>query len=158
MLTSFDIFSKLPGIWSFVRTINNAKEPLLSGIATGNASITQVLGEKNLLHYQETGIFDTVSGTKYSFSKEYFFAFNEDTKNIEKYFAQDGLKAGLFYIFGTNYTGEHLCVKDHYQAHYEFPNDHFQEFSLIYKATGPKKEYVSNTKYKLNTFLAAHGT
>jgi hypothetical protein len=147
MLTSFDIFSKLPGNWSFSRDIKNFKDPLSSGIVTGMASFTPVNGGEEL-HYEEQGIFVTDDGQRYHIKKEYFFEFDIESQNIKKYFAQDGKKLGLFYIFGAKYSGEHQCANDHYAAKYTFPVDDLREFTQIYTVKGPNKDYVSGTRYR----------
>jgi hypothetical protein len=150
MLTSYEIFKKLPGIWSFHRTLSDLLEPKSSGVVTGLAEFRPVADSANLLHYFEAGTFTTEGGTTHSIKKEYFFAFNEKTRNIEKYFAENGTKAGLFYILGSDLAGQHLCVKDNYKASYAYPNDDFREFTLTYDVTGPSKDYSSRTKYTFN--------
>lgn len=149
MLTNFEIFCRLADTWSFIRILNNIEEPLLSGVVTGNASFEKVSGQNNLLHYKEYGTLNTKTGKKHTISKEYFYAFNSSTNNIEKYFAQGGIKTGLFYIIDANRTAEHLCLNDHYQAKYEFNNDSFKEFTLSYKVSGSNKNYISETRYTL---------
>ena len=148
MLTSYEIFKKLPGTWIFERTLNNLLQPQSSGVVNGHAKFIPVHGTQNLIHYLETGIFETKGGAKYPITKEYFFAFNEQTHNIEKYFAEHGAKSGLFYVLGQDLSGEHLCVKDNYKARYNYLDDDFQEFSINYEVTGPQKNYSSETRYK----------
>lgn len=148
MTQNFEIFSRLPGHWSFTRTLSNFKEPLSSGIVTGNASFTPTDDPTHILHYKETGLFKSNS-TEHTIYNEYFFVFNEKTKNIEKHFAQNGIKTGLFYIIDAQHNGNHICVNDHYAASYAFIDECFKEFSLTYKVTGPLKDYVSETKYTL---------
>ncbi len=149
MLTSYEIFLKMPGVWAFHRTLNNILEQKLSGIVTGIAKFTPVKDQSNLLHYLETGVFVTESGTQHHVSKEYFFAYNDTTKHIEKYFAQNGTKAGLFYVLSKDLTGEHLCIKDNYKANYSYPKDDFKEFTLKYEVSGPQKNYSSITRYTI---------
>jgi len=147
MLTSYEIFRKLPGIWAFSRTLVNFQEPQSSGTVTGLAEFRAVPGVQDLLHYFEKGTFVTEAGAKFPIQREYFFEFNEKNRNIEKYYATDGAKGGLLYALSANLTGEHLCGEDTYKANYQFPSDDSKEFTLTYEVTGPIKNYTSKTRY-----------
>lgn len=147
MLTSYQIFKNLPGVWVFNRTLINIQDPKTSGEVSGLAEFRPMQGEQNLLQYYEVGTFVTNAGDKWQIKKEYFFAFNEKTYSIEKYFAKDDLKDDLFYALNENLEGAHNCGQDKYVANYKYENDDFKEFSLTYKVTGPHKNYISETKY-----------
>lgn len=149
MITSYDFFIKMPGSWAFSRILDNSYEPKLSGVVTGLAKFATLHGNPNQIHYSEGGRFITAGGYKLQIHNEYFFVFNIETGNIEKHFAQNGIKTGLFYILDSNFTGEHLCIEDTYKASYEFLSDDCKEFTLTYKVHGPKKSYSSITKYVL---------
>jgi hypothetical protein len=146
MLTSYEIFKKLPGVWALSRSLINSLEPQASGTVTGSAKFTLVTGDDDLLHYRETGEYINQAG-KFPISREYFFAYNQSTKEIEKYFSENGIKAGLFYVLSQDLQGKHLCAADNYNASYKYENDDFQEFELTYEVTGPKKNYISKTRY-----------
>jgi hypothetical protein len=149
MLKNYEFFKKLPGAWKFARTLNNLLDPNMSGQVVGEAKFMTVTDDENQLHYSESGVFETALGNKYDIKKEYFFVFNQITRNVEKHFAQNGIKVGLFYVLSADFGGEHLCNKDNYKAKYEFDNDDLSDFSLTYQVSGPSKTYTSVTKYTL---------
>ncbi len=43
-------------------------------------------------------------------------------------------------------SGTHMCIKDHYQAKYQFLS--FSKFKLEYTVIGPAKNYVSSTLFE----------
>ena len=155
MLTSYKIFQNLHGTWSFARKIDNHKVSALSGIVTGTAHFSAITEYQ--LHYAESGIFTTATGAELAVKQEYSYAYSPQSQEITKYFCREQQNTGLFYelkfngangVNGGTPIGEHLCVRDHYSAQYDFGSKlDFSEFTLTYKVQGPDKDYITKTTY-----------
>ena len=156
-----DIFKKLQGVWSFSRNLirNDVLQPL--GTVKGTVKLSSFIENNNDLYYLEEGELIMSNGEKFNIRKEYIYSYHEKEDQIEKYFAQDGKKEGIFYKLNFKdhtqtasksqsicATGEHLCSKDNYQANYEFLED---KFKLTYKVNGPNKDYTYETVYEKTT-------
>jgi hypothetical protein len=144
MLTSFKIFTNLRGRWSFARQIENILDPKWSGRVVGNAEFN-TSSDSNELLYEEKGNFTTIDGNVLRVTKNYMFVYNPITDKIEKYFVENNIRAGLFYVFGDEV---HKCAMDCYRPSHYFPqHEDFDTFNISYDATGPNKNYKIRTTY-----------
>lgn len=152
-MNTYDIFKRLVGIWSFRRAISSQKSFAPCGVVEGTVSFTPVDDDAQELRYKEEGVFKNSIGQELKIQKEYYYSYNE-RRGIEKYFSEDGRKAGLFYalkfnVEQTKAIGNHLCNQDTYEASYDFHNvEKVSEIYLTYKVNGPKKDDVINTTFR----------
>ena len=136
------IFSSLIGKWQLLRTINQTDQVFT---AKGTSSFTKV-DDSTLFYQEECTLF--MPDSKLIMTREYFYLYNKEKNQIEKYFSHNQKQSYLFYIVNTEYRGSHLCVKDMYKAKYSFEKlDKSSEFTLTYQVTGPTKNYTSITTY-----------
>jgi hypothetical protein len=136
------IFFSLIGDWQLLRTINQADQLFT---AKGTTSFTKV-DDSKLLYQEECTL--CMPDSKLIMTREYFYLYNKDKDQIEKYFSQDQKQTYLFYVIDKNHEGSHLCVKDTYKAKYSFEKlDKSNEFTLTYHVKGPTKNYTSITTY-----------
>jgi len=161
-MNSAEIFKRFPGLWNFTRIAKSKTPNLPSGTIEGQASFTEA--GTDALHYQETGRFSPDVGDALEVRMEYFYYLNTQENRIEKYFAKDGQKTGLFYALkfsqgrspSLEATGDHLCIADTYKASYQFPSpndDDFKSFRLTYTVNGPKKDYTTETIFELKSSI-----
>lgn len=143
LINTIEFFNSLPGAWSFRRSITNNINPDLSGVVAGKACFTQV--HEFELKYTEAGMFKLVNNNLIKITNEYFFVYDTNEKQLEKYFALNGKKHSLFYRLKNKNSATHLCSDDIYHANYISQQPGC--FSLIYQVQGPAKNYISTTIY-----------
>jgi len=129
-----DVFHYLMGHWKLNRTLG------LLGQAVGEASFVQQ--NVTTIKYRED-VSVSYGGTAY---QEYVYLYFQDQDKITKQFV-DGRH---FYDLRLDLDkmeaeGDHLCVKDFYQAKYHFLDQN--KFTLSYKVEGPEKDYVIQTEF-----------
>ncbi|ETX09493.1 hypothetical protein MUS1_08695, partial [Marinomonas ushuaiensis DSM 15871] len=65
------------------------------------------------------------------------------------FFSDGATKGDVFLSFAFTQasilTSHHLCIKDHYNARFEFLSDN--EFELSFNVMGPKKDYSIQTQF-----------
>lgn len=114
----------------------------------------------NILHYQEEGVFTSITGSSFNASREYFYNYNKGV--ISVFFAKNNQAAKLFHLlefnqiqldFPLHAKAKHICNNDTYTASYEFKNS--DQFSISYVVKGPSKDYMINTLYKRAAYLLA---
>lgn len=141
------VFDSLKNDWTLTRTISH------QGIMHGTAHFKLI--EPNTLHYQEHGIFTSVTGASFNTTREYFYYYDNRTAEISVFFVENNQRGKLLHSLQfiplklnapLRAKAKHICSKDVYSATYEF-NQHGQ-FSLRYQVKGPAKDYVINTLYK----------
>lgn len=70
-------------------------------------------------------------------------------EGFDIYFSDGATKGDLFLSFvftqASVLTSHHLCIKDHYDATFEFFSD--DEFELGFSVVGPKKDYSIRTRF-----------
>lgn len=164
----YNIFTKLQGKWSFYRILKHRTSGSSLGSVEGTATFTPI--KNNLLYYKEEGEFLTPIGEKLQAQREYLYAYNREKDEIEKHFSKNGEDTGLFYLLKFQQSssgktqaiayGDHVCINDHYRAVYEFTKRKeekiLEEFKLKYEATGPNKDYISETVFKKESQIKAH--
>lgn len=160
-MTIREIFLNLEGRWIYHRTLTNPLGQLL-GTVEGKATVRSI--GNNTLHYKETGKWINVLGKQIKNFREYFYIYHTEKNTIEKRFSMNQTDAGLFYFLtfepfvlqatAIYATGSHPCNRDVYQAKYEFPREtnssDFSRFRLVYKVSGPEKNYCSVTEFSVS--------
>ena len=70
-------------------------------------------------------------------------------EGFDIFFSDGATKGDLFLSFAfaqaSVLTSHHLCIKDHYDAKFEFLSDN--EFELSFSVIGPKKDYSIQTQF-----------
>lgn len=139
MLDKYTIFKNFIGIWDFNRIITGS---LTAVKAYGTAEFKPTSTKENELHYIEQGIIVTANYSG-KITREYFYLWED--MQIKVLFSVQGKPANLFHVINDQFIGNHVCINDQYQAKYNFlQND---KFILTYKVHGPKKNYVSITRF-----------
>lgn len=71
------------------------------------------------------------------------------SEGFDIYFSDGATKGDLFLSFvftqANILVSHHLCIKDHYDAMFEFLSD--DEFTLSFSVVGPKKKYSIRTRF-----------
>lgn len=106
--------------------------------------------EFKILSDQETQYFESgsyfLNGSFYNFYQTRFFCFDDNffyiLKNDKSLLHKFSLLAVSLY--GAELVHDHKCVRDNYAMKLNL----FEEsFSMIYKVTGPQKNYMINSKF-----------
>ncbi|NCT57678.1 MAG: hypothetical protein GW760_08240 [Legionella sp.] len=153
------LFQQWIGAWRFHRKIHSQIKDAIDGTVIGSVSIKKI--DETTLHYQEQGVLTTSLDAKLNMHREYVYKYCPIKNIIEKYFSINNKPSTLFYRlhFNSNQINtiltahaDHQCNQDYYEADYSFfgffDNNLFDNFSLIYQVTGPKKAYTSETRYE----------
>jgi hypothetical protein len=161
-----NVFLSLEGDWSYTRVLHDRYSFMVLGSVQGKAFFKALDYDGSIIfHYTERGILVNSLGQTFKTSQEYIYSYESDQQKIKKYFSKEGVNTGLFYVLDFNLidfnsnsisaNANHLCIKDNYQAYYEFPIDLkesnskvFKEFKLVYEVTGSAKNYISTTLFK----------
>ncbi|MCB0388783.1 MAG: hypothetical protein KDD23_09020 [Winogradskyella sp.] len=144
------IFDNLEGRWNFSRTIRD-RISNTEHYAIGEVVFTRNSESHNTLQYVEQGKINLLDVEKeFAFQRKYLFKIKHGEILI---IFDDGISKGKLYQklipeeeSDTHYIGtEHLCLRDHYEGRYAFPNNH--EFSILYFIRGPKKNMQIETNF-----------
>lgn len=133
------IFDQLIGTWQMVRTFGTV------GTGVGYAVFTP--SEPNRLTYREdlTLSCDGQENT-YPVYQDYGYHYDPHQNLMTKQFSNGrDFYPLIFDSDFTHATGTHRCLEDLYQAKYTFMDQ--QNFELIYRVTGPKKNYCLITQF-----------
>lgn len=169
------LFAMLEGKWKLFRKLRSAIPSYPSGNFEGTAVFTKRTPTSHEYDdeyvYTENGEFITEQGLALKAHRRYVYRFQKKTNLISAWFVKPAGESTVDYLFHTldfasipnespeprkdNKTlfvkanGQHLCIDDHYQANYlfEFNNFGCSEWGLEYVVKGPKKNYISNSKY-----------
>ena len=162
--------------WSFTRTLTSALPTHPSGTVTGTATLTPFSTSTpsmaaTALLYAEEGEFATTTGLKFTTRRKYVYQLKNDAVIV--FFHEEekeGGVGGLFVEMGdlsleeSDGEGEkvwvaknretHLCGEDLYSASWRFGGGMFggegeKWWEVRYDVVGPKKEYVSETRYTI---------
>jgi len=133
-----DIFHNLEGKWSIKRILGAV------GTAEGEASFIQT-GNSNVFSYQEKLEITFTGYEKQTGHQEYKFIYDVERDSISKYNSSDNFMYQLKFS-GNKANGEYDCTPDKYIATYMFLSDN--KFFLIYKVTGPAKNYSIVTEFE----------
>jgi len=148
-MNSMRAFNLMRGNWNLYRTITS---PKFHPMTAAGKSIFQKYSDQNSLLYKEELVLNLPSESIHA-SKEYIFRLIDNDVSVffnetpERFFytLKFASKIKSDQVFDQA-GGEHLCGNDNYSASYNFfDNDNFE---LIYKVVGPKKDYTMTTKYK----------
>lgn len=154
VIARIQIFSLFKGKWNFFRTLSDRSTGASLGSVQGKVTFTTI--KPNVVLYKEEGKLTTPLGDKLQTYREYLYQYYAEKDEIEKRHVKNGKDTGSFYLLKfqsdstTNATaisavGEHLCVRDHYSAGYQFVTAN--TFSLRYEVRGPEKDYISETTF-----------
>lgn len=140
-MTHKDIYNFLRNTsWNLHRKITNNLNSSLSGSAKGVAVFTEDKKTKTLI-YKESVSF-SLDNNSYKSTKKYMYRLNNNNY-LEIYSEQ-----GLMYVLDKDLSGLHKCGLDLYGAVYVF-NFENNKFNITYSVSGPRKNYVSFTKYEI---------
>ena len=135
-----DVFAQLPGSWTQTRSITPG------GTYHGTALFTRI--HDNTLQYREEGALTTDQGHTGEVFRSYLFKRIGD--RIEVLF--DEAEPRLFHELSIDHQGraeaDHKCGDDFYKSVYQFMSR--DEFKITHTVTGPRKNYVMETKYVRN--------
>jgi tRNA A64-2'-O-ribosylphosphate transferase len=164
--------------WTFHRTLTSALPTHPSGTVSGIATFTSCTLSPSFpptLLYAEQGDFVTDTGLKFSARRKYVYQLIEDEivvkffddEKIRRAKVEDGVGkngegiGGLFVEMDTLTTEleaknkeQHLCAEDLYSASWKFgpsmidKGDGEMWWEVRYDVKGPKKDYVSRTRYE----------
>jgi hypothetical protein len=148
-LIAKDIFNSLAGRWDFQRNITEAA---LAYHIFGSAEFS--LRRKDVLRYQETGIFE-INNISHNFFRNYEYVLQTDDNVIPVYFVENDHRANLFHAINLDIcdeefiaaNAEHLCINDQYKVQYKFFRNNDEKFEIRYEVKGPAKDYVIVTTY-----------
>ncbi len=142
MTFALAIFSKLPGSWTFSRTIPNF------GTMSGRAVFSLMPNEENFLHYREEGVITlAITKTTQAFFKEYIYGCSQT--HITIYFNENPRRT--YHVLNlekkTGCEADHQCNDDSYHGIYDFNEPHQGQFKITYQVKGPKKDSVIVTQF-----------
>lgn len=169
------IFTALEGHWRLFRHLTSVISTYPSGILEGSAifekqSPTDPKYDAEYL-YLENGILTTEQGLSLNASRRYIYRLEKASDKISAWFVKPDDGSAVDYLFHElNFKplsdasselkerghadtlfamGHHPCVDDNYQAEYSFQlrGSTLDGWSLKYTVTGPKKEYIADTRY-----------
>jgi len=170
--TSVCLFRGLIGEWIFDRKLTSRLESAPSGNVKGTAtfSIMDYSVEMDLpdLLYTETGIFETKKGFSFEVSSKYVYSYNRIADSIDVYFPGASTttsesstvvtRGDMFVSLNCDNNDNgwisasacHFCKPDDYIATFKFKTDgeRLEEFEILYKVSGPSKDYDSLTSFR----------
>ena len=134
------LLKDLVGVWTLERTIKPG------GVMVGQAEFKPVSDTE--YHYIEQGSLTLDHGEEIKDVKRaHIYKLEKDT--IQIYYADGPDNGKLFQVLeftsDTEAQAEHLCRYDLYESAYSFALP--AEFTVRHAVKGPKKDYVSKTKY-----------
>jgi hypothetical protein len=136
-MDSKKLFKYLQGTWVINRTIINNKEPHLSFLAKGKASVGTE--EETTLIYKEKMILE-LNNNNLEGHKEYKYILKQEELGL---YNNDYGKTSLMFnlLFDPKLekiaTGQYKCKHDTYDAFYFFVDDN--KFILTFEVSGPEK-------------------
>ncbi|MBD5772722.1 DUF6314 family protein [Marinomonas colpomeniae] len=134
------VLSYFLGDWRIHRVISGFGE------ITGQAMFQLNNQNDKLLNYKEAVTLPSPSNNqKPNAFREYEYVMTDTGFDI--FFSDGATKGELFlsfeFIHASILTSHHLCIKDHYDAKFEFLSG--DEFQLSFTVNGPKKDYSIQT-------------
>lgn len=140
-MTHKDIYNFLRNTsWNLHREITNNLNPSLAGTAKGDVVFTEDKKTKTLIYEENIAFY--LDNNSYNSTKKYMYRLNNNNY-LEVYSEQ-----GLMYMLDKDLSGLHQCSLDLYSAVYVF-NFENNKFYITYTVSGPRKNYVSFTKYEI---------
>lgn len=129
------------GDWSMQRVISGFGE------ITGQARFSIKEGNDQCLDYKEAMVLPNSVDQKPNAFRLYEYRMTASGFDI--FFADGATNGELFLSFAFTQasllTCHHLCIKDHYDAKFEFLS--CDEFDLSFTVSGPNKDYTTHTRF-----------
>ncbi|MGO3345623.1 MAG: DUF6314 family protein [Marinomonas sp.] len=129
------------GDWKVQREISGF------GDIVGQAKFTLNSGSEQRLEYREAMVLPNSVDQKPNAFREYEYRITD--MGFDIFFADGATKGELFLSFAFTHastlTSYHLCIKDHYDAKFEFLSE--TEFELSFSVVGPHKDYAIRTRF-----------
>lgn len=136
-----DVLSYFLGDWEVHRTISGFGE------ISGKARFQRHTDNEQWLDFQEAMVLPNSDQQKSNAFRRY--SYQMTASGFDIFFSDGATKGTLFLSFvftqASKLTSHHLCIKDHYDATFEFLSDH--EFALCFTVVGPKKDYSIKTRF-----------
>ena len=175
-----EIFENLAGEWQVQRRLKSVLHNYPSGTFIGTISFQnrKPTDEKYTMEhiYSEKGTFTMDNGASFDAVRSYVYRYDAQSDEISAWFVKPDDPQIADYLFHVVHLdvmdesgsapasgpqtivtarGSHLCVKDTYDAQYEFAfeGDNLSEWTLKYFVKGPKKDYIAESTYSKATQL-----
>ncbi|MEL0637365.1 MULTISPECIES: DUF6314 family protein [Marinomonas] len=136
-----DVLSYFLGDWEVQRVISGF------GNINGKASFQRHTDNEQWLDFQEAMVLPNSEHKKPNAFRRYTYRMTDAGFDI--YFSDGATKGELFLSFAftqaSTLTSHHLCIKDHYDAKFEFLSD--DKFELSFSVVGPNKDYSIQTRF-----------
>ncbi|MBU2888725.1 DUF6314 family protein [Celeribacter halophilus] len=132
------------GLWSMAREIDDRRT---GQRATLTGTCRFIMDETGALRQDERGVLHMPEAAQ-SFEAERRYLWRADAEGIAVFF-EDGR---FFHAFDPNAPAphaDHACAPDAYSVRYTFSN--WPDWSATWRVTGPRKDYVSVTRYSRQT-------
>ncbi|REG82434.1 DUF6314 family protein [Marinomonas pollencensis] len=140
-ISAKEVLSYFLGDWKVERTISGF------GDVSGEAHFHRHADNEQWLDFQEAMVLPGSEAHKPNAFRRYTYRMTEAGFDI--YFSDGATDGALFLSFAFTQasllTSHHLCIKDHYNAKFEFLSE--QEFVLSFTVEGPKKDYSIHTRF-----------
>jgi len=140
-ISAKEVLSYFLGHWTVQREISGF------GNIVGQAAFQNHEDEAHWLDFQEAMVLPGAKENKPNAFRRYTYRMTATGFDI--YFSDGATDGALFLSFeftqASKLTSHHLCIKDHYDATFEFLSD--TEFQLSFSVVGPKKDYSITTRF-----------
>ena len=174
-VTSFserDLFLAMRGKWILFRRITSQIPSQPSGDFKGIATLTSLSrpasGYDEEFLYSEEGEFLTDQGLRLNAHRRYIYRYQTAANRLTAWFVKSDNETAADYLFHELHlrrrdipgipddeetawagSGHHLCIKDDYDAEYDFivTKGEMKSWSLEYMVKGPEKDYKSVATY-----------
>ncbi|GME45973.1 Initiator tRNA phosphoribosyl transferase [Neofusicoccum parvum] len=151
--------------WTLVRTLTSALPTTPSGTFAGTATFTPreptAPGYAAEYLYAEEGTLRTDAGLEFAARRRYAwrYAAEKGREGVTVWFVKDDDGASVDYLFldmefeggggsaGLRAKGRHPCGEDVYDAAFVFGGEGSAGMVVTYVVKGPRKDYVSETRY-----------
>jgi hypothetical protein len=131
------------GDWKVQRVISGFGE--IAGQATFQVNDLR----DDYLDFQEAMILPNLKGQDQKPNAFRTYEYRMTSDGFDIYFSDGATKGDLFLSFAFTQasvlTSHHLCIKDHYNATFEFLSD--DDFELSFNVVGPKKDYSIRNRF-----------
>lgn len=131
------------GDWKVQRVISGFGE------ITGQAMFQVNDQRDDYLDFQEAMVLPSLKGQDQKPNAFRTYEYRMTSDGFDIYFSDGATKGDLFLSFAFTQasvlTSHHLCIKDHYNATFEFLSD--DDFELSFSVVGPKKDYSIQTRF-----------
>ncbi|MEO9275162.1 DUF6314 family protein [Marinomonas sp. 5E14-1] len=140
-----EVLSYFVGSWKVQRAISGFGE------ITGQATFQVNDEHEQCLDFQEAMVLSNIQNKSQDQKPNAFrtYQYRMTDEGFDIFFSDGATKGDLFLSFAftqaSTLKSHHLCIKDHYDAKFEFLSD--RQFQLSFSVVGPKKDYSILTTF-----------